>query len=709
MTPPTPPSTPERPLSATRLAQYATVRGRCERYLRLALFPSEGAALMHRYGVTPEALSPLLAEAGSVFEHTAVAQFAAEASVTDLRHRSAQACIDTIRGQPVGRALYYQATLTGRIGAVDCECIADVLDVVRRDDQALDITVVDIKASRRNSVSFCLQVAFYARLLKDALARVEVPVTSVRGAIVARAEEGAAATLEPFDLALFEDDIERLLAMPDADVWRVLHRPFAIADYHLSAKCDGCPYNALCFIDAAERHALSVIPLLTATEKRALQREGLTHVHQLATLMDYGPRVMVPAPGREQDITRLSTRWPLGGRLPVLVQRARAAVQRDAPGIEAKPFLLGSGFGSLPDPQRYPDLVKVFIDAQHDYIEDRVYLLAALVAGPDKTAEVVEMTTAQPDTAAEQALLRTWLTRLLPAIADVAGTTHAPLHVYLYDQRDQGVLLTALTRHFDALCAIPAFYDLLTASPALTQGMLSFLAAEVRERRNLTPICQNLYRVASALGFAWREGELDFWQTFRARAFGYRRMFIRDDATGLFRQARRQDEAGAIAVEAAARFGTQIPLEYAYAIWGKLTPAEAASPAQRAQLRGFQGVTREAICQLAAQRCRALHYLEQQFTYKNRSIDKAPFDLTQLDQVAVEPDQVPLHRSLEDFLLLEHHATHQAAMLYLAQPPELRAQTGQTAVVRCERYDRGDRTDVGVFVRSDVRGTPLRC
>ena len=46
----------------------------------------------------------------------------------------------------------------------------------------------------------------------------------------------------------------------------------------------------------------------------------------------------------------------------MLVQRARAAVQRDDPGIEAKPFLLGSGFGSLPDPQRYPDLVKVFID-----------------------------------------------------------------------------------------------------------------------------------------------------------------------------------------------------------------------------------------------------------------------------------------------------------------------------------------------------------
>src|SRR5262249_7871716 len=278
-----------------------------------------------------------------------------------------------------------------------------------------------IKASRRNSVTFCVQIAVYARLLTDALARAAVPVASVRGAVMARAETESAAVLEPFDLALFADDVERILATPDADILRVLQRPFAVTDYHLSAKCDGCPYNALCFIDTAERHDLSMVPLLTATEKRALQRDGLTHLRQLATLMDYGPRAMVPARGREQDLARLSTRWPLGGRLPVLVQRPRAVLRQDEPGLGAQPFLLGSGFGSLPDPERYPDLVKVFIDAQHDYIEDRVYVVAALVAGPEKTAEVVEMTTAPPDTEAECALLITWLTRLLPAIADVAG------------------------------------------------------------------------------------------------------------------------------------------------------------------------------------------------------------------------------------------------------------------------------------------------
>jgi len=133
-----------------------------------------------------------------------------------------------------------------------------------------------------------------------------VPVAGVRGRLWHRQDELSAAALEPFDLTLFEDEIERLIATPDSEVMRVLHRPFAVADYHLSAKCDGCPYNAVCFIDSAERQDLSLIPLLTATEKTRLAARRAAQVQQLATLMDYEQRDMVPAPGRESDIAGLS-------------------------------------------------------------------------------------------------------------------------------------------------------------------------------------------------------------------------------------------------------------------------------------------------------------------------------------------------------------------------------------------------------------------
>lgn len=64
---------------------------------------------------------------------------------------------------------------------MDCKGIADVLDVVRYVDQALDITVIDITASCRTSVSCCMQVASYAWLLKDGVARAEVLAAPVRG------------------------------------------------------------------------------------------------------------------------------------------------------------------------------------------------------------------------------------------------------------------------------------------------------------------------------------------------------------------------------------------------------------------------------------------------------------------------------------------------------------------------------------------------
>ena len=61
----------ERTLGAQRLAQYVS-RNRCERYLRLALFPSEGNELKARYGVAFEPLSPLLSAEGQAFERVKV-------------------------------------------------------------------------------------------------------------------------------------------------------------------------------------------------------------------------------------------------------------------------------------------------------------------------------------------------------------------------------------------------------------------------------------------------------------------------------------------------------------------------------------------------------------------------------------------------------------------------------------------------------------
>jgi predicted RecB family nuclease len=254
--------------------------------------------------------------------------------------------------------------LRARVGGWACEGRADLIEVLR-DGARTTATVVDFKASARETVGFRLQVAFYARLLETTLAAAGLMGASVRGAVVARdtvlPTDG---DWETFDLALYADEIERLIAVPDSDVALAVGAGSEGARYHLRAACDGCPYHALCFADTAERRDLSLVPLISASEKRALKAEGITSAADLASLMEYEGRALRPAQGREELLRRASARWPLGGRLPLLVQRARAAVRRLDRSTDALPYIVGSDFGSLPDPAEHAGLVRVFVDAQ---------------------------------------------------------------------------------------------------------------------------------------------------------------------------------------------------------------------------------------------------------------------------------------------------------------------------------------------------------
>ena len=691
----------ERTLGAQRLAQYVQ-RERCERYLRFALFPAEAKSLAARYRVPFDALSPLLSGAGQSFERDVFTELSARERVRDLRNTSAAAFVAALREQPPGRTFYYQPRLEGRVGGWACEGYADLIQVERgegdrRDEVAL--TVLDIKASRRETVGFRLQVAFYARLLLDAARQAGLRVTSIDGAVVSRAHEAGdggveqretntdPAASERFDLALYLDEIEHLVAAADSDVSRAAGATSESAAFHLGAHCDGCPYNSVCFIHAAEREDLSLVPALAPNEKAALRAEGYATLRALAGLMSYEGHAMKPAPGREAEAERLGARYPLAQRLPALVQRARAALRRFDPAVEARRSLYGSDWGTLPDEGLYPNLVKVFVEAQRDHLEDRLYLVAAHVTGPCGSAQITESLDAPPDTGAERALLVAWVSRLLPQIARAADAAEAPVHVYLFDRRGQRALLDALARHFEELCAIPAFYDLLTSHPALTQGMISFLSDEVGARLNLAPVCQNLYEVARELGFRWEDASQEIQSKFRARVFDATRPFARDAETGQLKPADAEG-GGAIFVESAARFGTEIPLEYAYAAWGLLGETPEMREDERGHLGNFRGVTVGDVRALAELRCRALRHVEESFKFKNRQVEKQPLRLSRLDEIDLDPGSVPLSRALEDFLYLEHHARVQSLLLHLALPPAQRAQTGRTLVLRCESYEK---------------------
>src|SRR5262249_35608606 len=140
-----------------------------------------------------------------------------------------------------------------------------------------------------------------------------------------------------------------------------------------------------CMKWSAEKEDLSLLPYMTGTDKEALRRAGITTVQSLAALKEFGgatPTELAPALGREAQVKQIAATWSVGPRLDELIHRARSfrrSVRKD--GTQALSYIPGKGNSTLPvsTPDLNPNLVRIYLDAQQDYLEDRVYLVGALV------------------------------------------------------------------------------------------------------------------------------------------------------------------------------------------------------------------------------------------------------------------------------------------------------------------------------------------
>jgi hypothetical protein len=216
---------------------------------------------------------------------------------------------------------------------------------------------------------------------------------------------------------------------------------------------------------------------------------------------------------------QIAATWPVGPRLDELVHRAKSfqrSVRKD--GSQALSYIPGKGNSSLPvsTPELNPNLVRIYLDAQHDYLEGRVYMLGALVVAcnngePVGRKTVVKLMDGLPDTVAkERQLFVDWTRVLLKtvielAVSDVPGDKKsAPIHVIFFNQYEQRLMLEGLARNFPTiLTATPPLYDFLTQIAAYDSPIASYLDEEIRTFKNFPMTCQSLQAVATYLKFDW--------------------------------------------------------------------------------------------------------------------------------------------------------------------------------------------------------------
>jgi len=507
---------PFRQITPTDVAQFIRLE-QCERYLRLRLQTrAQGDRFLRDQGIQPEPIPPLLTRSGGQFEQRIEADARRRLPLlnlaTDLSKNQRASSDNALVAEkaralePGAEILLLQPRLEAMVGEWRLRGDIDLLLLRRDEDGALHALIADMKSSTSAKMEHRLQVAFYHQMLDAVMTEAGAPLASItlgilyRGAADDRVDltvEERSARQEQRELAqryfgarsglleLIADPAqylqvaEDLVTGPTSTAARVADASLEDATFHLTYKCDGCLFNQFCMKWSAEHDDLSLLPHLTAQEKTALRRTGVTSMSSLAALKDLAPVTkgtrpeLVPAPGREELVRRLSATWPVGPRLDELIHRARRYRKWKRDPTEALSYIPHRGQGSLPfsSPDHNPNLVRVYIDAQHDYLEDRIYLLGALVVGceageprPERRRSIVHLADGPPDAAREEGLFVAWTRDLIQAIHDLAapdaeGRPRAPIHLIFFNHFEQRQLLAGLSRHFTRVTRAAPLYD----------------------------------------------------------------------------------------------------------------------------------------------------------------------------------------------------------------------------------------------------------
>ena len=706
-------------LTPTDVTRFVRLE-QCERFLRFRLAERGGQKFMDQYGVGVQRLAPLLSLSGSTFERDVETDLAAKGRCVNYvavhgKSQSRPANNDEVAAEarslkPGETVTLLQVRLDTALNNWQLRGDVDLVRLSRTAEGLLQILITDMKSTVEAKVEHRLQVAFYGLMLGQILKDAGVAHEPIQTAILFRPPPDPAPedeeTIKPLrDAAktIFGLDgyLLELVADPDAyarsahdlvlgddsTARRVAATSFEDVPYALGFKCDDCLYNEFCMKWSAETEDLSLLPYATGTDKDALRRVGVTTIQSLATLKDFAPPVggepsneLVPAPGREAQVRQIAAAWSVGQRLDELIHRAksfRKSVRGD--GTRSLSYVPGKGNSTLPvsKPDLNPNLVWVYLDAQVDHLEGRVYLLGALVVAcrdgkPVARQSIVSITGGPPDTAAkERDLFVGWTRDLVKAVTDLAASgaepgepKSAPVHVVFFDRGEQRVLLEGLARNFPPILShTPPLYDFLTQIASFDSPIASYLDEELRTFKNFPMTCQSLQSVTTFLKFDWNS-PYKFRELFRARLFDNIGKLDIDGQSEWYTKR--------------ARFGSSVPLEYAYAGWGALPKPSSGHD----EFADYRGVTRDQVVAFQQRRLEAIEHVAGRIQ-GNPYTTKTPYDLPDLAKFSDMAGT--LAHALHEFVTIERLVELADWKATRHAPPERRVLMGDCLLVRyCE-------------------------
>ena len=259
--------TDDRKLAATTLAQYVRLES-CERYLWYRLHPKETRELFREYRVTEQPLTPLLSEKGARHEERSPRSFAP----SGLRARRSSRSRASRRRSPSSGAARRRRGCFSRHASRERSArsrrpgIADLV-IVEPGETAVARHGRRREGEPARPAEHRIQVAFYARLIRQLAARAGVEIeemTRLHLARAAGARRRAAGPVRPPRVRGGGRAAGRRREPLSRRSQPARARTRASTSRY---KCDGCLYNALCMREAAEAEALALVPFMSMRDR----------------------------------------------------------------------------------------------------------------------------------------------------------------------------------------------------------------------------------------------------------------------------------------------------------------------------------------------------------------------------------------------------------------------------------------------------------
>ena len=736
-------------LDASGIAEYIRFNC-CPRFFKLKFEGKE--AKSRRWPEAFKPISPLLYGAGKALEEKKVSELQEKAgeyhdfnkydphlygweiagrkSLKNLREviETQVSAKETESSKPI---LLYQVPMRGRIGVWTVKGIADLIAIWPSADGKVKIRIFELKSSWKEQTAHRIQVAIYVLLLKQELDALSSKV-EIEGGVINR--ETNLQSLDPtclpkFKLSPLIQDVERLLAK-NGELNRIHQTPLAMVEYQLCWRCDNCSFNECCIVTAVENESIALLNL-SRGEQKALGHHGVERLEDLAKLKrvvdnsDLRPYDFTAVPFREAEkVHALATDPVVGGKLDWLIQRAQymlGGIRPNSPFANRNrwmPWLTGTGYGGLPEDSPTngmdsallfsPDgMIRVYLFVERDYMLDVVSMINARVnctkyrGEPLTVSQVIDSLPDERELCLEEEkkMLEAFFQGLTEAITKVANEVgspeEAPIHLYFFSRGERDALMEAVRRQ-PTLISARAVRDLLGLRQAIDQPMFSILQDEVVHRKAIKFHSSGILPILEQTGFfdnkLWivkrQDGStVDLRMVFRDGMFNYSLPYNRKPNGSIAFLEEYGNKEGYY--PARARFGNQIPIEYFWAVKGRLDNYQEKGTAkvllEKRKWCDYNQKTRrignEELSLMGLKLCSALEFIERSLNIRNRRLGKKPIAVPKIAEFSL--GVATLERSCREFLDLEYFAKRQEMYQHYAMLPYQRVASGRSLIFEC--------------------------